>query len=508
MDFKKLSEFLAEFEETRGAALKELTIKSVLAWPVVKTPLYFGVIKSAQTNSTLQNGQQRKNFHADRVLERVFGIFGLIARLISVGLSGIFGPKRVLICASTNDKISKEAGGKYINYLTDIIVKENLLPAYLYAEVDHYNGKKSPSFIEVGFPLNELRRVDFVYRYFARKNKEIKAVAKQLFETMNTFFESKAVHVDFSEDLLERILMDFVIDYQLSDLFLSVSRPAFLITAEMPGTGMLAAANKRRIKSIDLQHGIIDKHHPQYIYSNNFTAVREKMAMPTFVGVFGQLYKNILTEAGFWDTSSVVILGSSKVDISRQIYRGKLGSQKHKPVLIPSQWTYKPEIFRIVSYLLTNLSDDFRVDLKLHPMEESNSGEYDLLLKQFPDKLKIHTKESDIYPMIADAFVVVGVDSAVLVEAVSLSKPCITVTTETSPDGIHSLLQDGLLKTVIESVRIEDLSAMCSLIEKASSDPFFYKEWTSKTDTTGEYLFAKDYSENCRKFFNSQFSAT
>ncbi len=306
--------------------------------------------------------------------------------------------------------------------------------------------------------------------------------------------------------MIEAILY-FNSEYKYSGLFLRTVRPKLIISSEQLGYGFLAAATRLSITSLDLQHGIIDRFHPQYIYAGKMKAIRDKLIIPSYIGVFGNLHKNVLLHDDFWSQEEIVTLGSDRIQSNREKYAlQKNGDGERDLVFLPTQKTIFREMKALLEELLAMDQLKFKVVLKIHPLEpKRNVDAYELLATQKPGFIEIAGRESNVYAVMMKARLVVGFDSAVLLDAVSLLKPCVTLTTPSAPNGVHEFYLNGELEDIIKSVKVCDTIALIDLINRSIEDEVFYKEWSDELSGYSSNLYSGNYLHNCEDFIKKTF---
>ena len=156
---------------------------------------------------------------------------------------------------------------------------------------------------------------------------------------------------------------------------------------------------------------------------------------------------------------------------------------------------------QLLQNLVRHVQDDIEIVLKLHPLEPAaNVEQFRQMAIAHAGKISIAEKDSDIYSLIDRSLLMIGFDSAALLEAIALSKPCITITTPGMPQGMHSMFNDKNLEEAIKAVDLDNVECITGLIDKASHDPVFYEEWVNAARGQGLYLYANNYIGNCRAF--------
>jgi hypothetical protein len=322
---------------------------------------------------------------------------------------------------------------------------------------------------------------------------------------LKNHFKSENRNLLFSAQDINTIYRSYILDYYASLVFLKILRPSLLICSEQLGRGVLSAANSLNIRSIDLQHGIIDQFHAQYTFAKEMEEAKKHFAIPNFVGVFGAFHRDVLLRTGFWNDDEIVVLGSSRMNSNRLKYENKNSSHVtySKSILVPTQYTIVDEALFLLSKLSPIRRLGFRIILKLHPLEsESNIERYRKLVNLNEGFIEIKPKDSDIYSIIKQSKFVIGFDSTVLLESISLSVPAITIGTPSAPTGVHEFFSDTRLFQVIKKIDLSSIDELLEIIRKSVDDPGYYEKWISDTTEWSERLYANDYLGNCKNFIS------
>lgn len=504
IDKDELAILLFEFEESYSKEISELTVNDFNIWPYIKTNFYFSIINAKKNNELPDQIQKRKGL-TNKIKSIIRNATNLIYASRIIFLTPLMASSRkrkTLFFTFSVDKYLKDDKGKYYNHLTDGFITNKLIEHYWYIERSWNEDYKTPYAVPIDIKASKFFSVNFFYKKRYKKNNQIGEIAKKLTTILGAFFKKNNVNVELSVLFFTDLIIGLVADYKVYKLLFQRLKSELIISSEQPGTALLAAANALQIPSIDLQHGIINSTHPQYIYSSKLNAFKSKMPLPSFVGVFGEMHKNILLEKGFWQEEDIVILGSNTVSNNRRKYSSDLNKwdKIDKTILIPTQWTVFSELTLLLESLGKMNLNTFTVIVKMHPLEpENNVIEYKRIANQFPGRINISGKQNNVYDLIKNAFFVIGFDTAVLLESVALGVPCITITTKQSPFGIHSMFKNDKLTSVILPIAIDDLQQLQQVIQKAITDKSYYEQWSADSKEKSYYLYAKDYIGNCNR---------
>lgn len=497
-----IAEIFHRFEKKYFGEIQAIRIGDTLAWSAVKTPFYFSLIKPVEAESIRSSGIKRGFFHTlNRGIQKIIDACKLVYYLGNLFIKVKIRNKRLFFITCSVDRYAKNKDGYYVNYLTDGLIVNRLFTGHVYFEqLNNSNSSDGqPALIRKDFNLNLLYNFSFLFRKKVACNEEIKRCSDQLAGLLNRFFKEEDIRLSLREEDLEKHLVYFYTEYIICTNLFRYFTPAAIISSERPGTGMLAATKNYGIKFIDLQHGLINNYHPQYQYAEELKKYKKHMALPDVIGTFGKMHKDILLRNCFWEENEIAVLGSYRIFLYRnQHIEVTESSGEENIILVPTQWT----VFNELKFLLEKLSAfgdrKYRVILKLHPLEKEESRVYYKEAgRKYSDWLAI--EEGDVYNLIKRARVVMGFDSTVLLEAVSLSKPTITLGIQSMPDGIHDLIGSDTLKDALRLMPLDNITHLHSLLNKSIEDPAFYTEWELAVKRRSEELYATDYLGNTQK---------
>src|SRR5207237_2116041 len=90
--------------------------------------------------------------------------------------------------------------------------------------------------------------------------------------------------------------------------------------------GEIAAARELSLPVIELQHGMFGPRCPEYSWPAAFSACKSEMPLPDRLFVFGELWRRLALEGGFWTEDETPIAGAGAIDRYRAAARqGSVG---------------------------------------------------------------------------------------------------------------------------------------------------------------------------------------
>ena len=183
----------------------------------------------------------------------------------------------------------------------------------------------------------------------------------------------------------------------------------------------VSAANDLNILTIGVQHGAITKGHPGYAQGNWSSQLRPRMMMVT-----DDVARNELIELGL-EESRIMIEKKANNSITFG-KRSKMLDDKKKILIISNPFIQSRLQTTLIAKPDYVLDDNFIVDVKLHPNEESKGYFYNSnCIKKTIKNLNILPKGLDIQNIIQDYDIVVSFASKALETSFDLGIPTIEI---------------------------------------------------------------------------------
>jgi len=292
---------------------------------------------------------------------------------------------------------------------------------------------------------------------------------------------------NYFEDLFKYSTFSPILDIELMKRAIEVEKPNLvLITCGYCQLGRAAviAGKLKGVPTLEIQHGVIHSSHPGYMHAKDeiYTEGSVKSSycpIPDKKAVYGNYYKDVLTEVSTYPENSVVVTGQPRYDFlyhANKIYSKEKFFRKykidpnHKIVLWTTQChgiSNEENIknFKAVFRTMQNFKDVTLV-IKQHPNEEKR---YTKMIKDYLNKynlemnIVITPKSSDTYEQLFVCDLMITKHSTTAMEAVALNKPVIILNLSGETDAVDYVEQGVALGVYKE----EDLKAV---IEKLLKD--------------------------------------
>ena len=185
-------------------------------------------------------------------------------------------------------------------------------------------------------------------------------------------------------------------------------------------------------QSVELQHGIITRIHPGYIYPKFVKELNLDFFKRTLL-VYGNKTKEMLTEDSIFDPDRIEVIGNPRM----QKYKTELlqNTDKRNLILFASQ-TYESDgtgknYYDTVIPLLQHIEKkiirenswhNYRLGIKLHPREGTNAIR---IYRNALSHSEVFDNASQLYDLLGESFVQLTVSSTTLFEAAELGTPTI-----------------------------------------------------------------------------------
>lgn len=376
---------------------------------VARLPLYYCIAVQTQTLSSPHESSSKIN------------IFTFLLETVNF----IKGLRRapVLIIKHPRESLSKTLYSKHvINTYKDKVV------------LSYFASKDEPS-----IPISPLLALSKFIQYFltATRQRKISSELSQrpILQRISEHFNLPLTQLT---ELCTKEILKHTCKADSFSLFLKIVRPnKIFLSAAYSYLYVIEAAKKNKIETIELQHGIITKHHLGYSFPHkqNIYLFTDKLSV----------YGNVWGE----ETSFPPL-----VQIQQHPYhtptKDKYFNKQEKLILVSSQGAVAPQLFKFTIELAAKLKD-YQFLYRLHPTENRNKPLYQ---QPTPPNIQISHLEPSIFKLMELAPIQVGVFSTTLYEGILFD--CIPVVLNLKGAEnmyiLQKLLHINLISTVDEFV--------------------------------------------------------
>lgn len=212
-------------------------------------------------------------------------------------------------------------------------------------------------------------------------------------------------------------------------------------------------------ESIELQHGIITKVHPGYVYPD-FVKSEDNRFFGRTLLVFGEKVKDILTEDSIFRKEQIEVVGNPRIIKYKKEFPIK--EEERNLIMFASQpyeqsgvgVNYYKTIInylkRVQAFLNNNKLDNYILCVKLHPREDNKVKE---IYESEIENIKVYDNSSQLYDILNRCFIQLTVSSTTLYEAAEFDVP--TVVFEYNNTEFKDIF--GFLPLVINGENLDDV---------------------------------------------------
>jgi hypothetical protein len=233
----------------------------------------------------------------------------------------------------------------------------------------------------------------------------------------------------FGTSHVTRALRHFYWSKRLYARLLKRIRPTYVLVADTDEFAISAAAKEQKIKVIEFQHGVFNRHHPSALPSSA-VPYKSHMLVPDRMFLYGQYWKQELEASGFYD-QELCPVGSIRMDRYRERRATHRTTQPRGActLVLTSQGL---DTRRLVSFVADFLilaekqHVDFVLYIKLHPIYETSKALYET--PQIASE-RVHvllaTEAPSTFELLAQADLHLTIASACHYDALGLGVPTV-----------------------------------------------------------------------------------
>ena len=401
--------FLWEIEEKYQ--LLEHKIDGWCAWPILRYPIWYRLnnppVKRAKTIK-LRN-------KAYLALRDLFSLWKL--------------HKHSFIVKTYTSALGEEVDEKYKDvYFDDLLLQIK----------DLYKIEAINNFDMIQRSNKALIKTDiytFLFELIAGLLSKIQIGPKYIFQIANEFsgiINKEFGYQDYTNKFIASRLLNFYWGKKLYAFLFNAIKPKYILVADPGEIITFAAAKENNITPIELQHGIIDRYHFAYSWTDKSLKYKSTMAIPSKLFLFGEYTKNELDSLKFWG-ESLKAVGSLRMDQYR-----KNKPQKNKTqctLCFTSQGIDRQLVIDFLIEFMKISQDKLNplLYIKLHPVYESGLEPYSEVFMDYKN-VKIIRADSlpSTYELICMSHFHLSVSSTTHYESLALGTPTVILPYATS----------------------------------------------------------------------------
>jgi hypothetical protein len=202
--------------------------------------------------------------------------------------------------------------------------------------------------------------------------------------------------------------------------------PAFVLIVDPGEHALVAAAKEQGCSVLEFQHGIADSSNPSYMWPASAKAYRPRMPIPDRILLYGEHWRRELDRDGFWG-DALRVVGSPRLDRYRA--QAVQRSGERCSIVFTTQGLEIQAVTAFLRAALQSLANDvpFRLQIKLHPIHDSDPQPYRDAFAAFGDRVEVLAGDegASTYELLRRADLHVSIASASHYEAVGLGVPTV-----------------------------------------------------------------------------------
>jgi hypothetical protein len=277
-----------------------------------------------------------------------------------------------------------------------------------------------------------------------------------------------------------------------------------LVVSYAPGRhGEIAAARELGLPVIELQHGVIGAHCPDYAWPRELERCKAEMPLPDRIAVFGPTFRDLVLNSGFWSAAEVVATGAAAMEAHR--LGAPAGSRHDGPLrlLFMSQAPTRVAAIEFWQELAASsrfIARGYQVAIKLHPEETHEIAAYQNLVRSAPERVQLLAGDVNPIDAMLAADVVVSYNSMALIEALALGRAAVSICGGPIPNGFAGTF--GLPEIVGAMPHVDCPEALLDVLcERAGGDGNL-AAWHGEAQRAGQNYFSDNFTANTATLIN------
>jgi len=150
-------------------------------------------------------------------------------------------------------------------------------------------------------------------------------------------------------------------------------RPEAVLVADPGEHALVAAAKEAGCTTIEVQHGINDRSHSGYMWTDYALPFKAAMPVSDRFFLYGEHWRRELASGGFWG-DSLRVVGSSRLDSYRE--RAARDEGRETRVLVTTQGFETDRVAAFVVEAQRHCDVPVRITIRMHPVMEQSKEPY------------------------------------------------------------------------------------------------------------------------------------
>jgi hypothetical protein len=291
--------------------------------------------------------------------------------------------------------------------------------------------------------------------------------------------------------------------------FFKKYRPKAVVLTDFDAVfGIVAAARARGVPVYDMQHGTFWSGDLDHSWTKKHCEMsRQSMPFPDKLLVFGDFWRDIALEQGFWNEADVICVGSPSMDVYREHRKPASGYTPHAPFEIlfvsgdirPNSVAHFLDTF--MALVRGKLKDGIHLKLRLHPREVDLAHLYRDICEKYDDMVSLGLSDRPILQDALKADLVIGTATTAMLECLLLGVPVISLGAGAIPEGIAAIHNNALLRELVAHAPTPQ-----DLLDKVGAlreHPEHTRPRLARVEELQDHFYKRGYTETMRKLLGS-----
>ncbi len=497
MNIVEMNQAVLRLDETPG--IGEILMGRWCAWPIAKRHINQALrdrfVDRSDGAERRQSARARWRFRVEKARWATIGAAQFVRH------SGLRRSPHVLVLTHGKNRRERDAEGRYVDVFLDSLLNSGALrlPPFVVEEATGWGHPSPPAgprhlFHEfLATSTSVFAKLESIHRAALAPAADLARIAVE---------SGIPVPEARLRERLARGLVAFEARRRSSLRFLSRSRARGVMLVMAP-LASIAAARELGLPVFEFQHGSMGTEHPSYQWSGALASVRDRMPVPTHLLTFGELWRNLLLQRGFWRADEVFAVGGARME--RHLEAAKRRTRPDRPfsVLYLSQWPCRSAAAAFWDDALRVSAARgiaFDLAIKLHPSERRQGAEYRAVAARHPTRCRVLDAEENAYELILGSDMVVSHSSTGLIESAALGVPTVSLCLGAIPSGIAGMTNIPELKDAI--VHIATIEEFLDLTVRFPAGSAAFDAWASETERKGSRFYARGFIANAAAVIN------
>lgn len=316
--------------------VEDIKYYNIPLWPFLRLSYYFSIFEEKKVKKTLNNSIK---IYLNYIFDFIFSMLNIFKKAENIIFSDYL-EKRII-------------GNQLIDKICNGLPKENTIIFEIPPKIDYKLYRK------LNFPHVSTLPIYLIARFFSYILKYFIDISKiQNYGILNEIEFRINIRLD-----IRYLLSQYLIFKKIFYMIFKIKKPSMIFincSYSLANAAAIEAANDLGIKTIELQHGLINENHLAYIHLKKI----KYNCFPKFFFSFGDYFTKIIKENYPIDPNYVFTIGNYYIEFMKNYNNIKLKEKIEifkktykKIIVVTSQYTIESELINFLENLATSLQD-------------------------------------------------------------------------------------------------------------------------------------------------------